>query len=218
MNKSKVRGIDMNIEMNKYQKLVGMTLLGAIVFFGIVSVSTSAMDERSSKDHQHQSDDTSDDDCSSDGCSSDDNKYTLIQDDTYALECGSCHLAYPAELLPSESWHAIMTGLDEHFDESAEMDEKTTNYIYGYLKEHALDKSKPSRLSKMLRNLPKKAPLRITDLPYFIHEHDEIPNRMVTDNPKVGSFSNCEKCHEGAAGGQFDEENVNIPGFAHWDD
>ena len=30
-------------------------------------------------------------------------------------ECASCHVAYPARLLPAESWRALMGGLDKHF-------------------------------------------------------------------------------------------------------
>ena len=47
----------------------------------------------------------------------------------------------------------------------------------------------------------------------FIRKHDEIPRRMVQDNPKVGSFSQCSNCHNLAEKGIFDEDTVNIPGF-----
>ena len=62
-------------------------------------------------------------------------------------------------------------------------------------------------------NLP-----RITETRYFVKEHDEIPARMVADNPDVGSFSNCNACHQGAAEGVYDEDRVKIPGFGRWED
>ena len=199
----------MNTEMNKYQKILGLVLLGAILIFGLVAVSSAAKENGYFDDHDSNSGERSYGAKSS-------NK--VKQDAIYSEECGSCHLAYPASLLPSESWHGIMEGLDKHFGESAELDKQTSSHISNYLDENVLSKTKPSRLSRMLRNVPKNAPLRITELPYFIHEHDEIPKRMVANNPKVGSFSNCEKCHKDAVGGLFDEHQVIIPGFGRWDD
>ena len=202
----------MNIEMNKHQKILGFLLLGTILLFGVLGVSSAAKEEGYFEEHEEYDEHNR---------KRGDNKYSksvIKQDAIYTEECGSCHLAYPANLLPSESWHDIMTGLAEHFDESAELDKDTTEHIGNYLQQNALKKAEPSRFSRMLRNIPEKAPLRITELPYFIHEHDEIPNRMVANNPEVGSFSNCEKCHKDAAGGLFDEDLVVIPGFGRWDD
>ncbi|WP_372742464.1 hypothetical protein [Neptunomonas sp.] len=51
-----------------------------------------------------------------------------------------------------------------------------------------------------------------------MRKHDEIPDRLVEGNPDVGSFSNCNVCHEGAAKGDFDEDRAIIPGFGRWDD
>ena len=201
----------MNTEMNKHQKILGVVFLGSILLFGLLSVSSAARENGYYDDQDSDSD-------------SGERRYggkariELKQDAIYSEECGSCHLAYPASLLPSESWHGIMDGLADHFGESAELDIQTSSHISNYLEQNALSKTKPSRLSRMLRNIPENAPLRITELPYFIHEHDEIPKRMVVNNPEVGSFSNCEKCHKDAVGGLFDEDQVLIPGFGHWDD
>ena len=139
---------------------------------------------------------------------------SLKQNPLYLEECGSCHMAYPPQLLPSESWHKMMQGLDDHFGENAELDEVTSRDIENYLTQV----SGSGSYKKMLRNLGNQAPLRITELPYFIHEHDEIPSRYIQGNDKVSSLSQCNACHQKAERGQFDEDDVIIPGVGRWDD
>jgi len=132
----------------------------------------------------------------------------------YREECGACHLAYPAKLLPADSWDKLMGQLDNHFGENAETDDQTTASIRRYLMSHAGDYG-----NGFLRGIAAStAPLRITELPRFIRKHDEIPDRMVKDNPKVGSFTDCSVCHDNAINGEFDEDTVDIPGFGPWDD
>ena len=132
----------------------------------------------------------------------------------YAEECGSCHMAYPAMLLPGNSWQKIMAGLEDHFGENAELDEQTRQEIEDYL----VSESTRVSYQKLFRNLGDAEPLRITELPYFVHVHDEIPARFVADNDKVKSLSQCNACHRSAERGQFDEDDVNIPGVGRWDD
>jgi hypothetical protein len=61
-------------------------------------------------------------------------------------------------------------------------------------------------------------PPRITQTVYFRRKHDEVPLRLVKDNPKVGSFSNCQACHQGAEQGNYNEDLVSIPGVGRWED
>ncbi len=131
----------------------------------------------------------------------------------YRDECGSCHLAYPARMLPVDSWTEIMATLEDHFDENAEVSDETATMISAYLTDNA---GKPGR--GMLKRMKRDAPLRITELPYFVHEHDEVPERLVSGNEEVGSFSNCNACHQRAENGDFDEDSVRIPGYGRWDD
>ena len=135
-------------------------------------------------------------------------------DPVYAEECGSCHMAYPTTLLPGRSWSKIMAGLEDHFGENAELDVQTRQKIDDYLV------LKSSRVSyrKLFRNLGDAAPLRITELPYFVQEHNEIPARFVTGNEQVKSLSRCNACHSDAERGRFDEDDVVIPGIGRWDD
>ncbi|MDC1287545.1 diheme cytochrome c [Gammaproteobacteria bacterium] len=136
------------------------------------------------------------------------------QNPLYVDECGSCHMAYPAQLLPPASWQKMMGGLDDHFGENAEVDATTGQALEKYL----LEASSSGSYQKLFRNLRDQTPLRITELPYFVHEHDEIPSRFIQANDKVSSLSQCNACHQNAERGQFDEDDVIIPGFGRWDD
>lgn len=139
-------------------------------------------------------------------------------DTIYRDECGACHMTYPPDLLPSASWRAIMQGLGDHFGENAELPADTTVHITAYLERHASDRRDPLRNDRLLRGVKETAPLRITELPFFRERHNEIPPRVVANNPKVETFSRCEACHRDAESGRFDEDIAAIPGFGRWDD
>jgi hypothetical protein len=148
--------------------------------------------------------------------SGDDDYGTVRNNPTYIEECSACHMAYPPQLLPADSWHKMMTNLDDHFGENAELDVETAQVIEGYLRE-STDNSK-HQYRKLFRNLDNKSPLRITELPYFIRKHDEIPAKFLVDNDKLSSFSQCSACHKNAEKGRFNEDDVSIPGYGSWDD
>jgi hypothetical protein len=142
-----------------------------------------------------------------------------VENADYAAECGSCHMAYAAGLLPARSWRKLMAGLDDHFGDNAELDPATRDSLTDYLVANSADGSPYRRSRKVMRSLSASAaPLRITDLPYFRHEHHEIPLHMVAANAEVGSLSNCSACHRGAERGSFSERDIRIPGFGRWDD
>ena len=136
----------------------------------------------------------------------------------YREECGSCHFPYQPGLLPARSWQRLMTGLADHFGENAELDAADAQRLTRYLVENAADKSNYKRSLGITRSLQKDdAPLRISDTRYFRRKHHELPARMVKDNPKVRSFSNCELCHTQAAQGSYNEHQVKVPGFRGWE-
>ena len=142
-----------------------------------------------------------------------------INNPLYKEECGSCHMVYPPGLLPGNSWTKIMTGLEDHFGDNAELDTEARQTISTFLLANSADQSDYRRSRKFIRSIKSgDAPLRISEIPYFKHEHDEIPNRMVIGNPKVNSFSNCNACHAKAEQGSFNEHDVRIPGYGRWDD
>lgn len=175
--------------MSKIRWVIGTVTLGATLAFGFVNVAVYA-DKAISKSKP---------------------KPNAV----YQEECGACHFAYPAGFLPEQSWKKILAHLDDHFGENAELDKETSQVLSAYLSKRAMQKS---LFNRFLRNFPKGAPTRITKLPFFIRKHDEVPSRMVKGNPKVGSFSQCDKCHQGATRGDFDEDSVKIPGYSRWED
>jgi hypothetical protein len=134
----------------------------------------------------------------------------------YTEECGSCHVAYPPELLPQASWDAIMNGLADHFGDNAELDAKTAMEIYDYLYNNSAERSGYGNMARMARSA-RGAPMRITELPFFKRQHGEISPRII-NLPEVKSMSNCDACHREAAQGLFDEGNVEIKGRGRWYD
>ncbi len=143
-----------------------------------------------------------------------------VENSRYQEECGSCHMAYPPGLLPGRSWEKMMTSLDDHFGENAELDAATVTELVQFLRDNSAD-ARPSyrRSRKIIRDLSdENVPLRITQLDYFRHEHREIPARWITGNPGVSSLSNCNTCHQNAERGSFSEREITIPGHGQWDD
>ncbi|TNF38608.1 MAG: cytochrome C [Gammaproteobacteria bacterium] len=166
------------------------------------------------------------------GADSDDNSYMLqkwkdsprsyldkASNEQYLKECGACHFAYQPGLLSAASWEQVMANLADHFGENAELPASEVNSIRNYLLNNAAGRVNAKLSEKMLQNSNARQPiLRITETPYFRKEHDEIPARMVKDNPKVVSFSRCDACHTRAADASFNEHEVSIPGYGRWED
>jgi len=140
-------------------------------------------------------------------------------DPAYRKECGSCHMAYSPGLLPARSWQRLMSGLNDHFGDNAELDAGTQAEITRYLVENSADSSAYRHSRNLLRTTATDSvPLRITDTPYIRHAHGEVPAQMVTGNPEVRSLSNCSACHTRAEQGSFSESEIRIPGYRNWDD
>ena len=130
----------------------------------------------------------------------------------YVEECGSCHMAYSPTLLVEKSWAKLMHGLDDHFDDNAELDSETQAELEQYIYAQSAEKFRYNPVSQLGRSmLEDKVIIRISELPYFIKEHDEITKKSVVNNPKIQSFSYCNACHSGAEQGDFNEDDVHIP-------
>ena len=129
------------------------------------------------------------------------------RDAEWVAECGSCHVPYPAQLLPAASWSRIMDGLSEHFGENAELPAATASRIRAYLLAHAAD---ATGLGRGYDGDGADVPLRITETRWFIKEHDDVSPK-VWKRASVASPANCGACHKGADKGDFDEHRVRIP-------
>lgn len=143
----------------------------------------------------------------------------MVSNPVYKDECGSCHMVYPPGLLPAKSWEKIMSSLEDHFDDNAELDAKSHKEINDFLVSNSADKSDYRRSRRFASaNGAGDIITRISETPYFIHEHDEIPAGLVTGNKEVNSFSNCNACHRKADQASFRERDISIPGYGRWDD
>ena len=138
----------------------------------------------------------------------------------YQEECGGCHMAYPPGLLPAASWRKIMQGLEEHFGDNAELSDGAQQQLTEFVVANAADRSHYRRSRAIMRGWPytdAMAPIRITELPYFRHEHDGIP-RWVVKRAEIASLSHCNACHRFAEQGSFNEHEIFIKGIGRWDD
>ena len=142
-----------------------------------------------------------------------------VTSELYRQECGSCHFAYQAGLLPEQSWQKVMANLEDHFGDNAELSSESNQKILDYLTSNSADKVDFRRSKKIMRSVSlSNPPLRITDISYFKREHDEIPQKLIKDNEKVVSLSHCDACHQQANTGSFSERHIRIPGYGKWDD
>jgi hypothetical protein len=142
-----------------------------------------------------------------------------VANESYRTECGGCHFAYQPGLLPADAWRRVMGSPDNHFGDDATLDPALSQSLLDYLTANSAD-GNPSIRSRAFaaRPIVGDGPPRITQTVYFQRKHDEVPMRMVKDNPKVGSFSNCQACHQGAEQGDFSEDRIAIPGVGRWED
>jgi mono/diheme cytochrome c family protein len=137
----------------------------------------------------------------------------------YQQECGSCHFPFQPGFLPKASWRLLISGLDDHFGENAELTDEDHQEIMTYLIKHAADTSDREISRKILWSIRKgPVPIRITKTNYFQHEHNEISWKRLQNNGESISFSNCDSCHRHALQGSYEEDDIDIPGYGRWDD
>ena len=137
-----------------------------------------------------------------------DNNETIVfeADALYIEECGSCHMSYAPGLLPEKSWQKLLQGLDDHFGENAELDSETLAHLGEYLQRNSMEHEKSDRISSLIKNMPADPPIRITELPQFLKEHEPAVRQMELESVDTGFFSPCEDCHKQGASGIFDKE------------
>ena len=128
----------------------------------------------------------------------------------YQSECGACHVAYPPVFLSSASWDALLQHLDDHFGDNAELADTDLASIKSYLEQNNYDNSNIKKRYGTRFDTP-GTPLRVSETRFFKAVHGEVPDRLVTGNPKVKTYARCGACHSGAQRGSFDEDEVRIP-------
>jgi len=199
----------------KINRFWGMVLLAGCITLSMGTLAWSDSDDWGKSGNKYASEDGKADE----GSWGRTTGVAVVTNKQYRNECSACHFAYQPGFLPERSWVKIMGSLDDHFGENAKLDEPTRASIENYLRGHAGDVL-PNRFSRsFVRSIDADAaPLRISQTAFFHRKHREIPARMVKDNLKVRSFSNCAACHGGADQGSFDEHSVRIPDFGSWED
>ena len=131
--------------------------------------------------------------------------FAPVADPVVKEECGSCHLAFPASMLPAASWQRMMQELDNHFGDNASVDPALAKKITAYLVANAGDTGGQAYGSKLLRGVtPASAPQRITSLPKWVREHREVPD-WEWRHKDVRSKANCTACHADAELGHYED-------------
>lgn len=125
----------------------------------------------------------------------------------YAQECGACHAAYPAGLLPQASWSRILRGLEQHYGTDAALPPAAFKPIEAWLMAYGGS-------SKRGREEPPQD--RITRAAWFERKHRQI-DAAVWKLPSVKSPANCQACHAGAERGDFSDDRLTLPaGLSAW--
>ncbi|MFA7571603.1 MAG: diheme cytochrome c [Sulfurimonadaceae bacterium] len=137
----------------------------------------------------------------------------------YLKECGSCHFAYQAGLLPANAWNKMMNNLENHFDTDATLAQEdwitVSNYLNANSAEKNMDYKRSSRIVNSLRG--RAIPDSISQTPYMIEKHNEIRPSLITQKEVKGIF-NCMACHTTADKGIYSSRDIVIPNFGRWKD
>ncbi len=122
-------------------------------------------------------------------------------DPLYRAECGSCHDAFPPQMLRKQDWQQILDGLDRHFGVNASLSADEVSRIAAVLVRYGA-------MDRAARMTP--TDLHLTSTPYFRNHHAEVPVSAWT-RPDVKRRSNCGACHPEADRGVFGHD-AKVPG------
>lgn len=126
-------------------------------------------------------------------------------------ECGSCHVAFHPNLLPSRSWARIMAEQKQHFGADLGLDAPTSAALLAFMTANSADSRSTEASFKIERSLKAQdVPLRVTETPYWIKKHSDIA-AADWQSPQVKSKTNCVACHSDAEAGTFQDAAMRIP-------
>lgn len=135
--------------------------------------------------------------------------FAKITDQAVISECGTdCHMAFPPETLPSQSWKNMFNNLSDHFGDDASLDPATIQPLLNYYVQNASDVLN-TRAARKWRT--SGTPDRIQTAPRFKNKHTGCSADMlaqVVADPKVKTWANCEACHPAIVKTGDAEENV----------
>lgn len=135
----------------------------------------------------------------------------LATNAVHQATCGACHMPYPPTLLPAASWEKIIGALPKHNGETVDVAPADRQTILDFLKTHAADTANSGVARRVMRGLAGATPTRITEVSAIQRKHRGLPAEVFA-RKEIGSRANCRACHPGAEQGQFNDDNVRIPG------
>jgi hypothetical protein len=195
----------------KYPKSILTLLTIGLLSMGTVGLAFGEDDEEGEEEGQEES-----------GWMESRTPLAPVVNATYNQECGSCHMAYQPGLLPPQAWAQIMepAALANHYGDDASLTEALRTEISTFLGANAADLAQQGNphTQRSVNQISGSGLPRITETANFKRKHDEIPVRLIKDNPEVGSLSKCNACHRGAPEGDYNERQINIPGYGPWKD
>lgn len=109
-------------------------------------------------------------------------RYQLGQE-LYLKNCGSCHIALPPQVMPSETWRRLLLDLDQHYGKKLDsIFSPSLLMMWNYLR----DFSRPLKEEEA-------TPYRVRESRYFQALHPQV------DFPEPARLNTCVTCHLGAS-------------------
>lgn len=123
-------------------------------------------------------------------------------------ECGSCHLAYPAQLLPARSWQRMLREQDAHFGESLGLKDERLAELEALALEPAPARWAGATLQASVA--PAESPQRITETGFWRERHRRLQDAEFKSD-QVSGKHDCAACHADAFAGAFSPRLIRIP-------
>jgi cytochrome b len=129
-------------------------------------------------------------------------------DTIWNRECGSCHLAYPATLLPARSWQRMLAEQSRHFGEDLSLGASTLRELQAHAASETATSWAAWKLSTSAHS--GESPQRISKLPFWRHAHRRLAAEDFRAPVSAGPHD-CEACHADAASGIFRPRMIQRP-------
>lgn len=105
-----------------------------------------------------------------------------VGQEIYLKNCSSCHIPIAGEVLPTETWRALLSNPQQHYGESLPKMVGLTQYLmWQYLSTHS---------RSLLKDEP--LPMYIANSRYFKALHPQV------ELPKPANIQTCASCHPNA--------------------